>query len=380
MVKNPTTPTTLGGLKIDWVQCTESDPSEDVLPLSSSKFYQYLLALGYQVSDFEENQPRNFYECGLTIGRYLNIYFNREKNVYTGASVLFSFTGQGSTDLALKLSKYYQTNDFDLCWRNFFKVVEAFGSVSFKRIDLANDDFTGMLDFAKIERKLERKEFTAHKKTFNIVKSKKTNGTLNSETVYIGARQKHQNGFLVRIYDKRAEYLSKGDKLPIQVDNLISGEGSHYWVRCELEIKGKACDNLVAKYLAGKTFGELFSGLLANAILFKKVSKSNKNKAYWPVADWWANYLGKVEQTSLTDPERDLDLSSLLKWIRKAVAPSLALIQEIGDKKGFDFYEILKSLPETSFSKKQERLKNQALELPQEKIDDALDIFKRGAY
>ena len=100
MSKNSTLPM---GYKVDWFQCTE-DGTEKILKLSESNFFRFLLEIGYENDKFQEISGRYFYEKGLTLGNYLNIFFNECENPYTKASVYFQFTGQGSTDLAQKLA------------------------------------------------------------------------------------------------------------------------------------------------------------------------------------------------------------------------------------------------------------------------------------
>ena len=75
MATNPVIPMVY---KVDWFQATESDILGDILPLFKSKFWNLLQNLGYKFEDFEEVSPRYFYNSGLTLGRYLNIYYDVE--------------------------------------------------------------------------------------------------------------------------------------------------------------------------------------------------------------------------------------------------------------------------------------------------------------
>lgn len=370
------------GYKIDWFQCTEDSKTDDVLDVLDSNFWYFLEKIGYKLDDFELAAPKYFYNSGLTMKHYINIYFDDEDkgiNRYSPRNVMYQFTGQGSTDLALKLGKYLQTDDFNKVWNTFFKVVMNC-EVKVTRIDVALDDYQGVLNFDKMERKLQRREFRASKRTYNIVKSKNTDGSIKGETIYLGSRKRHQDGYLIRFYDKYAEYKSKGDILPTVVENLITHAGTHVWQRYEIEIHGKACKNFILKILAGMTFGELYKSLMKNAIEFLKVKKSNKNKAYWPLVDWWADFLEGAEKSSLAEPETDADLGRLLRWIRVSVVPSLHLLDEIGQQKGFDIYKEIKNCVIPPYAKKQERLKNNALALSDVEIKKYLKAFEDGDY
>ena len=147
-----------------------------------------------------------------------------------------------------------------------------------------------------------------------------------------------------------------------------------------MEFHGKACKNFIEQILQGLTFGYLYKGLMRNAIEFLKVSKSNKNKSYWSVVDWWENFLEGAGKCSVAEPERDINLGRLLKWIRVAVVPSLHLLDEIGQVKGFDIYELIKSCEIGEYAKKQERLKNETLALPNKQLNLYLQGFVDGDY
>lgn len=377
-----TSPYTSMHYKVDWLQLTESDYLDDHLSFSKSEFWKYLTSLGYQEEDFEECAPRYFYNTGLTLGRYLSIFYDdptKEVNRYSPKNVLFQFTGQGSTELALKLAKYYGSNDFEKIWKRFFRHIAIY-EVKVTRLDVALDDFNGVLNFDQMERKLKRKEFRSSKRVYQIIKSHETDGKVKGETIYFGKRKKHQDGFLVRFYDKYAEYKSKGDILPTQVENVVTGEGTHKWQRYEMELHGAACKNFIDKILSGSSFGVLYKGLMRNCVEFLRASRTIKNKSYWQVSEWWEKFLEGAEKCSVTEPERDLDLGRLLRWLRISVVPSLHLLEDIGKEKGFDVYDLIKSCYIKPYAKKQERLKREVLSMPDKVVKSYIDAFKEGNY
>lgn len=379
MPKKPVIPMSY---KVDWFQCTEASKNDEILDVLDSDFWYFMEKIGYSFNDFEVASPRYFYNSGLTLERYVNIYYDDEDkgiNQYSPKNVLFQFTGQGSTDLALKLSKYLQTDDFNKVWNTFFKVVmDCEAKVT--RMDIALDDYQGVLNFDKMERKLQRHEFRASKRSYNVVKEKATDGTIKGETIYLGTRKRHQDGYLIRFYNKYAEYKSKGAILPTVVENVVTGSGTHIWQRYEMEIHGNACKVFIIRVLSGMPLGKLYKSLMKNAIEFLKVNKSNKNKAYWSVVDWWADFLDGAEKSSLGEPELDADLGRLLRWVRKSVTPSLHLLDQIGQKKGFDIYEEIKNCSIGPFAKKQERLKKNAMLMPDAEIKRYLKAFEDGDY
>lgn len=369
--------------KVDWLQLTEKvkkTVNDQYLGLYRSRFYSFLQELGYK--DFEECEPRYFYNSGVTIGRYLNIYYDdpvKEIYGYSPQNFMFQFTGQGSTDLALRLAKYYETDDFERVWFKFFETIDEI-DYKLTRIDVALDDFNAVLNFPQMERKLKRREFRSSKRTYNLMNNSDTSGQVKGSTIYLGERKRHQDGYLIRFYDKLAEYKQKGAVVPTQVENIITGEGTHKWQRYEIEIHGKACNEFVGAVLNGNSFGSVYKGLMRNAIEFLKASRTNKNRSYWQVCDWWEKFLGGAEKCKLTIPERDLDIGRLLRWIRVSVVPTLHLLDDIGQKKDFNIYELIKSCEIKPYAKKQERLKREVFDLPDDILEDYLEDFKKGRY
>ncbi len=60
--------------------------------------------------------------------------------------------------------------------------------------------------------------------------------------------------------------------------------------------------------------------------------------------------------------------------------PSIHLLDEIGQKKNFDIYELIKNCEIAQYSKKQARLKNEAIAMPDSVVKAFIDQFKAGDY
>ena len=76
--------------------------------------------------------------------------------------------------------------------------------------------------------------------------------------------------------------------------------------------------------------------------------------------------------------ERDVMLGDVLEWLRVAVLPSLALLEQVGEERGFDVYDLLKAKKPAEFSKKQERLYVNSQSLSDEVINRYLSEFLGG--
>ena len=377
--------------KVDWFQCTESGLNNKSLTVFSSKFWKFLELIGYDLANFKPANARYFYNTGLSSkSDGMNIYYddpNKGLNEFSPKNICFQITGNGASGLAIKLSNYFKTNDFESVWYEFFKIVNKF-ELKVTRLDVALDDYNNpsSLKLDQLERKLSLRQFRATKHTFNIVKEKSTNGVVKGETIYLGTRKRHQDGYLIRFYDKYAEFKSKGGLMPRQVEDVLAEAevgtkvGTHKWQRYEIEIHGKACMKFIEQVLGGMSFGMLYKGLMKNAIEFLKVSRSNKNRNYWKVCDWWTEFLDGAEKCSLAEPFEVSNFNRTLKWLRLAVLPSIKVIDEVLQSRGLDFYDLMKETKVLQFSKRQEQLKNDALAMSDSELDSYIEQFKQGEY
>ena len=83
-----------------------------------------------------------------------------------------------------------------------------------------------------------------------------------------------------------------------------------------------------------------------------------ENKSDWKVCPWWSKFLETDEKIGFENPERDIDLGGLLRWLQVSVMPNIKNLERIGYRFGFDIYSMMKDFPIDEFSKKQERLYN----------------------
>lgn len=335
--------------KVDWFAFSVENSLDTE---GSESGFKILESLGYEVNDFEEIEGRYFYNSGLTLGRYVNIYYNDyTKQVLKNSSHTrnYVFTGQGCTDLAKRIE-----ND----WIHLFKTLVEFG-VNVTRLDLAIDDFNQNLDFDKIERKLNKGHYKSRKKSYNVVKEANVNGDIKGYTIYIGARRA-SSGYYCRMYDKFAQYKSKMQLPPEQAIETGS------WQRYEISYTKKKASMAVEKMISGETMGEVYKGTMRAIVDFLVEDKTQQNKARWKVCDWWEEFLEGATKIKLGNPEMDADIERTLKWFRQSCLPSLQMLNEICKRLDVDFYELLKGMEIVEFSKKQNRLIEECKAMPDE--------------
>ncbi|WP_332373153.1 hypothetical protein [Lactococcus cremoris] len=107
--------------KIDWLSFSVKNYDEEP---TNTLDENLLELLGYDFADeFNDISGKNFYNRGATLGNYVNMFWNDytdTKNPVrrnSSATMNVVFTGQGSTDLALR-------NDND--WIQIFKILTTY--------------------------------------------------------------------------------------------------------------------------------------------------------------------------------------------------------------------------------------------------------------
>lgn len=363
--------------KVDWLAFTlPVRIGADALK-ESRKVMDYLF---YDLDDFTQVSGRYSYNAGLTLGNYVDIFYNdtsKKLNENPQPSVNVVFTGQGCTDLNDKLVQVYSSLDYEHVWINFFAFLKSVNA-KITRLDLALDDFSGMVDFNKAIAKLQRGEYRSVKKTYNVLRSADQQGRLQGLTIYIGSNVKTSQGcYYLRMYDKYAQYSSKSQIPPKEARK------SGVWQRYELSFSKSKARKFVEKIQEIGSFGEAYFGVMRTMIEFlvpkkTKAGKNYQDKDKWRVCDWWNAFLSDAKKVRLGDAERDLDLAGVLNWIRVEVVPSLRLLEKLGLERGFDIYYLIQQCEIGDFSKKQIRMYKNALELPDKLLSLYLTQFKDG--
>ena len=202
------------------------------------------------------------------------------------------------------------------------------------------------------------------------------------ETIYIG-NARAQNGsrgnVYARFYDKKAQYESKNELFPTDVRNYWEKTGKETWQRYEISFSKKYALKIVDRFLQGDKVDKIFKTSLRNLLEILTPRPKDKNKNRWYKTKWWEKFLAYDEAMDFSLAERDVMLGDLLEWLRVAVLPSLALLEKVGNDRGFDIYDLLKEAKKPAeFSKKQNRLYVNSQTLSDEVINRYLSEFLGG--
>lgn len=173
----------------------------------------------------------------------------------------------------------------------------------FSRCDPAVDVKGGRLSVRQVARAVRKGWYTSRWRSWRIIESQG-----DGLTVHFGAGSSDTQ---LRIYDKRAERISKGCEDPGP------------WVRIEPQFRGQRADALVAGWL--ESGSEWLLSILRGLIDFKRPSEDS-NKARWAVADWWAAVWDGVKRGRLVLPRAMRTIDRVTSWLQSQVAGSLAFV------------------------------------------------------
>ena len=368
--------------KVDWLAFTLTLRNFSDYEKSIKKI---LDSLGYDYDLFEECPARYFYNSGLTIGRYFNIFYNdptKDISKNSTSTISFQLTGNGCTDVGYHLEEILDSKDDEQNWIWLFKWLASPAiSAKISRCDFAYDDFEGLCNLDLMIKKLKVGHYRSIKKTYSINRGADQKQRSNGLSIYIGKMPKGGAGskgiHYLRIYRKLDEFRAKNQLAPA----LPRSTG--VWDRYEISFsKQKACD-VVAKVNQENSFIKVYLGVLRDLIEFLDPTKNGngnlyRNKAKWRVCPWWEHFLAHAEKVKIgSDVERDVTLSDLLKWVRVSVVPSLRLLEQIGLERNFDIYSIIKQC-DVEFAKKQKRLLKDSKTVPDNLLQLYLKQFKEG--
>ena len=144
------------------------------------------------------------------------------------------------------------------------------------RLDVAYDDFSGVLDLARIQEDIRNGEYVSKARKWQIVDGS------DGKSAYIGSKQ---SNMLLRIYDKAAER---------QLD-----DGTH-WIRVEMQMRDENCLGF-ARVLENLSLGQAFSGVLSNYLRFVDPSETDSTRWRWPIKEYWLELINGIHSISIAE-------------------------------------------------------------------------------
>lgn len=201
------------------------------------------------------------------------------------------------------------------------------GQMNLTRLDVAYDDFEGLLDIDVLARDVISGNYVGPSEKWSVQYS--SDGT----SITIGSQKSE---FYIRIYDKARE---RGYT-----------DGTH-WVRLEMQMRR---DRAAAFAFRDGDIGTKFFGVLSNYVRFVTPNDNNSRKSCWETAPYWSAFLESVERISLYEkPGMDYNEFQLENFVFKQAGNSVyTYIKCFGEEK---FFEKLRQRG-TALNAKQEML------------------------
>lgn len=235
--------------------------------------------------------------------------------------VLFSYDLEKGVLLELKGKGCRQFENFLLAqhrsWYEFFAdCLNARGV--FKRLDLAINDKSGILDIPELARKSEREECVSLFRTFKNYRSgelvhrdEKPN---MGNTLYIGSLK---SDIYFCIYEKDYEQFIKND-IPIEAAEVKN--------RFEIRLKNERAVQALKDILIYKDPEKAAFGIIKRYLRFVDRTEG-KRRSSWPINKQWETFMGRdrCEMRLTTKPE-PYTFEKTLNWLRHQVAPTLKVV------------------------------------------------------
>jgi len=283
------------GILIDWLSITSKTMEpEDFMKLIG-------ITSGWQLR-------------GKGVRGYGDSYYNGSIQIHFGGAqdnVWLEMSGQGCRTFESDSTHKDYNVIFDALMKNL-------KTMKLTRLDVAFDDFSGMLDIERIcdDTRPRNHKYKAKTNFAQVIES--TNG-LSCE---VGSPK---SLLLVRIYDKLAERLSKmrGAEDRENIRATIP-----HWVRCELQLRDERALEFV-RYLRGidpvtetpepMELGQAFCGVLGNYLDYgyEVPARDNPNKMVWHRFKYWKNFLKEIGAISLyRKPGKGYNLERMVNFVQ----------------------------------------------------------------
>lgn len=204
--------------------------------------------------------------------------------------------------------------------------------MNLSRLDIAYDDFDGLLDIDVIARETLMQNYVARAEKWGVTQS--------SEGCSVGIGSMRSDIY-IRIYDKKAERNR---------DDL------EHWVRCEIQLRGANAIGFAK--LDGDICANYF-GVLNNYLRFVEPSDTDSNKRRWKTAQWWDKFLESYDSVSIfARPGVDYNIMSLDRYVFGQCAGAVKTAVDILGVSKF-FQQLRKSVNGRDLNPKYKDLKNQ---------------------
>ena len=238
----------------DWLSFSSKiDSPESIKKLLGLEHCPWILTAGAQ-----GYKSRWYFEC-------ISIHFDGKVN-----SVWVEMSGQGC--------RAYESYSTCCNWNGLFNMIYTdTDNYTINRLDVAYDDWTGILDIKKLDDNARKQNIVTKFRDYGVERSY----SKEDITLYFGSKK---SDVLFRCYNKAAE--RKREDVP-------------HWVRFEMQLRDERAFTFVSNFIqSDHDVGQCFLGVLNNYLRFVKPC-GDSNKRRWDTAPFWRRFVGDVDNISL---------------------------------------------------------------------------------
>lgn len=256
--------------------------------------------------------------------------------------VLLELKGKGCRQYESFLAAQHRS------WFDFFKdCLNAKGV--FKRLDLAINDKTGLLNIPALAEKCQSEECISLFRSFKYYRSgelvHRNEKADMGKTLYVGSLKSE---VYFCIYEKDYEQYAK---------NNVPLEKAEVKNRFEIRLKNERASHAVIDLLTRREVEKTAFEIINRYIRFVD-KQENKRRSAWTMNKDWSFFVGK-DRGSLrltTEPE-PYTFERILNWLRHQVAPTLKMVEKLDQLHQTDVLAEL--ICEAKLTEKQEQLIDQ---------------------
>lgn len=254
----------------------------------------------------------------------INIHYNSERN----EGIWLEMSGQGCRNF----ETYSNLSFYDL----FINIISDSDSYHVTRLDVAYDDFSGVIPLRKLSKQILKNHFVSkfHSNSCTVTQASGFQGI----TCNLGSCR---SDVRFRVYDKAFE---RG-----YIEDIQNGFS---WTRWEIQMRDDNALNFIRSSIE-QSVGDVFKGVLLNYFRVCDMNKSDSNKRRWNTSKWYRKFIGEVEKVSLfTKCEADYNLFKCENYVYHQSGNAIDTLIKIKGKDVF-LEELRKFKSETSLKYKE---------------------------
>ncbi|WP_283702043.1 MobT family relaxase [Clostridium perfringens] len=241
-----------------------------------------------------------------------NIFVLVSQDIEKG--VLIELKGQGCRQYENFLLAQHRS------WYDFLLDALLAGGVM-KRMDLAINDMTGILDIKELTDKCNNEECISVFRSFKSYRSgelvRRNEKIGMGNTLYIGSLKSE---VYFCIYEKDYEQYIKLD-IPIDEARIKN--------RFEIRLKNERAYHAAVDLLANRDAEKTAFSIINRYIRFVD-KENNKSRCEWKINEHWSYFIGgNREKLKLTTNPEPYNIQKTLNWLSRQVAPTLKTIKRL---------------------------------------------------